>query len=190
MFWAKRYYIQPWRSRLGLLAKKYKNIHFNMVSFRGPKTRGPRPDRSPLGVSKFLTSIPTPFICESPPASFCQSQDEFRTKESVFVQTDQSQWETCGEKLFTSINEKATKYLLKGVTNFQDYNKPNNIKNMFTERLDGRSTVANVVVWGIRSTYLHYWQRKINSVFGMTTILKTKRTKYQNLHSTMETARG
>ena len=83
-----------------------------------------------------------------PRASICQSQDEFRTKESDFVHTDQSQWETCGEKLFISINEKATKYLLKGVTNFQDYNKPNNITNMFTEQwLDGRSTVTNVVAW-------------------------------------------
>ena len=39
-----------------------------MVSFRGQKKLGPRPDWSPLGFnSKFPTSIPTPFICEVPP---------------------------------------------------------------------------------------------------------------------------
>ena len=39
-----------------------------MVSFRGQKKLGPRPDRSPLGFkSTFPTSIPTPFICGVPP---------------------------------------------------------------------------------------------------------------------------
>ena len=39
-----------------------------MVSFRGQKKLGPRPDRSPLGFnSKFPTSIPTPFICGALP---------------------------------------------------------------------------------------------------------------------------
>ena len=39
-----------------------------MVSFRGQKKLGPRPNRSPLGVYlKILTSIPTPFICGVPP---------------------------------------------------------------------------------------------------------------------------
>ena len=39
-----------------------------MVSFRGQKKLGPRPDGSPLGVnSKFPTSIPTPFISGVPP---------------------------------------------------------------------------------------------------------------------------
>ena len=38
-----------------------------MVSFRGQKKFGPRPDRSPLGFnSKFPTSIPTPFISGVP----------------------------------------------------------------------------------------------------------------------------
>ena len=40
-----------------------------MVSVRGQKKLGPRPDRSPLikGFnSKFLTSIPTAFICGVP----------------------------------------------------------------------------------------------------------------------------
>ena len=42
-----------------------------MVSFRGQKKLGPRPDRSPLGVnSKFPTSIPTPLICGFPPGFF------------------------------------------------------------------------------------------------------------------------
>ena len=75
-------------SREGLHAKKYENIYliciflmghsynpsflmclcFNMVSFRGKKKLGPRPDRSPLGLKfKFPTSIPTPFICGVPP---------------------------------------------------------------------------------------------------------------------------
>ena len=41
-----------------------------MVSFRGQKKLGPRPDRSPLGFySKFPTGIPAPFICESPPGA-------------------------------------------------------------------------------------------------------------------------
>ena len=44
---------------------------FNMVSFRGQKKLGPRPDRSPQGFnSKFPTSIPTPFICGVPPRHF------------------------------------------------------------------------------------------------------------------------
>ena len=33
---------------------------FNLVSFRGQEKLGPHPDQSP---SKFLTSIPAPFIC-------------------------------------------------------------------------------------------------------------------------------
>ena len=33
VFWAKRYYIQPWRSRLGLHAKRYKKYIFNMYIF-------------------------------------------------------------------------------------------------------------------------------------------------------------
>ena len=37
-------------SRLGLHAKRYKNITYNVVSFRGKKKLGPCPDRSPLGV--------------------------------------------------------------------------------------------------------------------------------------------
>ena len=40
---------------------------FNMVSFRGQKKLGPRPDRSPGFNSKFPTGIPTPFICGVPP---------------------------------------------------------------------------------------------------------------------------
>ena len=35
---------------IGLHVKKYKNITYNVVSFRGQKKLGPRPDRSPLGV--------------------------------------------------------------------------------------------------------------------------------------------
>ena len=40
-----------------------------MVSFRGQKKLGPRPDQSPLGPFNiiFPTSIPTPFICGVPP---------------------------------------------------------------------------------------------------------------------------
>ena len=38
------------RSRLGLQAKKYKNITYNVVSFRGQKKLGPHRDRSPSGV--------------------------------------------------------------------------------------------------------------------------------------------
>ena len=43
-------------------------MYIFLVSLRGQKKLGPRPDRSPLGFNpKFPTSIPTPFICEVPP---------------------------------------------------------------------------------------------------------------------------
>ena len=45
---------------------------FNMVSFRGQKKLGSRPDRILQGFnSKFPTSIPTPFICGVPPGGSC-----------------------------------------------------------------------------------------------------------------------
>ena len=45
-----------------------------MIAFRGQKKVGPRPDWSPLGYnSKFLTSIPAPFIWESLPGADIRS---------------------------------------------------------------------------------------------------------------------
>ena len=51
-------------------------MYIFLVSFRGQKKLGPRPDRSPLVNSKFPTSIPTPFICGVPPGSGRQSDDQ------------------------------------------------------------------------------------------------------------------
>ena len=52
-----------------------------MVSFRGQKKLGPRPDGSPLGVnSKFPTSIPTPFISGVPPPPGNHAHEIYRKR--------------------------------------------------------------------------------------------------------------
>ena len=76
VFWAKRHHIQPQRSRLGLHAKKYKNMCIVCVltwSLLGvKKSLG----YAQIGLfqgfySNFPTSIPTPFICRVPPGATC-----------------------------------------------------------------------------------------------------------------------
>ena len=92
VFWANRHHIQPWRSRLGLHAKKYKNLYLICVflnrfiysihviqvfSFVCVLTRSLSEIKKSLGHarigllqgfnSKFPTSIPTSFICGVPP---------------------------------------------------------------------------------------------------------------------------
>ena len=72
VFWAKRHHNKPWRSRLGLQTKKYKNICIVCVltwSLLGVKKCLGHAQISLLkGFNlKFSTSIPTPFICGVPP---------------------------------------------------------------------------------------------------------------------------
>ena len=72
VFWAKRHHNKPWRSRLGLQTKKYKNICIVCVltwSLLGVKKCLDHAQISLLkGFNlKFSTSIPTPFICGVPP---------------------------------------------------------------------------------------------------------------------------
>ena len=46
----------------------FTSLCYNMVSFRGPKKPGPRPDRSPLGVEfKISDEHPSPFYMGVPP---------------------------------------------------------------------------------------------------------------------------
>ena len=71
VLWAKHHHVRPWRSRLGLHTKKY--IWYTWYIFFSSllgvkKTLGPRPDRSPLGVSfKISAEHPHPFDMPSPP---------------------------------------------------------------------------------------------------------------------------